>query len=65
MKSMHRLTPITPGELLHEEFLEPLGVSQYRLARRFMYLPLASAKLFRANVRSVPIQTYASAVSSA
>ena len=33
MKSMHRLTPITPGELLHEEFLEPLGVSQYRLAK--------------------------------
>lgn len=33
MKSTHRLTPITPGELLHEEFLEPLGVSQYRLAK--------------------------------
>lgn len=30
---MHRLTPITPGELLQEEFLEPLGVSQYRLAK--------------------------------
>jgi len=30
---MDRLTPITPGELLNEEFLEPLGVSQYRLAK--------------------------------
>jgi hypothetical protein len=29
---MHRLSPITPGELLQEEFLEPLGNSQYRLA---------------------------------
>ena len=30
---MDRLTPITPGELLQEEFLEPLGISQYRLAK--------------------------------
>lgn len=27
------LDPITPGELLKEEFLEPLGISQYRLAK--------------------------------
>ena len=27
------LTPVTPGELLKEEFLEPLGISQYRLAK--------------------------------
>ena len=27
------LDPITPGELLREEFLEPLGISQYRLAK--------------------------------
>ncbi|QPN62805.1 HigA family addiction module antitoxin [Synechococcus sp. CBW1004] len=30
---MDRLTPITPGELLLQEFLEPLGISQYRLAK--------------------------------
>jgi addiction module HigA family antidote len=30
---MDRLPPITPGELLQEEFLLPLGVSQYRLAK--------------------------------
>jgi addiction module HigA family antidote len=30
---MNRLTPITPGELLLQEFLEPLGISQYRLAK--------------------------------
>lgn len=28
-----RLDPVTPGELLKEEFLEPLGISQYRLAK--------------------------------
>ena len=25
--------PIHPGEILHEEFLAPLGLSQYRLAK--------------------------------
>lgn len=30
---MSRLDPVTPGELLVEEFLEPMGLSQYRLAK--------------------------------
>lgn len=30
---MNRLKPITPGELLFEEFLQPLGISRYRLAK--------------------------------
>lgn len=30
---MSRLTPITPGELLKKEFLVPMGISQYRLAK--------------------------------
>ena len=29
---MPKLKPVHPGEILHEEFLKPLGVSQYRLA---------------------------------
>ena len=28
-----RLAPVTPGELLLEEFLRPMGISQYRLAK--------------------------------
>jgi len=28
-----KLEPITPGEVLQEEFLRPLGISQYKLAR--------------------------------
>ncbi|MHB8512058.1 MAG: HigA family addiction module antitoxin [Actinomycetota bacterium] len=28
-----KLAPVHPGEVLLEEFLEPLGVSQYRLAK--------------------------------
>jgi len=30
---MRELNPVTPGELLREEFLVPLGISQYRLAK--------------------------------
>jgi addiction module HigA family antidote len=30
---MSKLDPITPGELLSEEFLAPMGISQYRLAK--------------------------------
>jgi addiction module HigA family antidote len=28
-----KLPPIHPGEILREEFLEPMGISQYRLAK--------------------------------
>jgi addiction module HigA family antidote len=28
-----KLTPVHPGEILLEEFLEPMGISQYRLAK--------------------------------
>jgi addiction module HigA family antidote len=30
---MAKLQPVTPGELLREEFLTPMGLSQYRLAK--------------------------------
>ena len=30
---MKKLQPVTPGELLLEEFLKPMGISQYRLAK--------------------------------
>lgn len=29
---MEKLVPVHPGEVLHEEFLSPLGLSQNRLA---------------------------------
>jgi len=28
-----KLAPVHPGEILEEEFLRPLGISQYRLAK--------------------------------
>ncbi len=30
---MRKLKPVTPGELLQEEFLKPMGISKYRLAK--------------------------------
>jgi addiction module HigA family antidote len=30
---MGKLKPVSPGELLLEEFLKPMGISQYRLAK--------------------------------
>lgn len=30
---MKKLKPVTPGELLREEFLGPMAISQYRLAK--------------------------------
>jgi addiction module HigA family antidote len=30
---MAKLKPVTPGELLLEEFLRPMGITQYRVAK--------------------------------
>lgn len=30
---MRNIHPVTPGELLKEEFLRPMGITQYRLAK--------------------------------
>jgi addiction module HigA family antidote len=30
---MRKLNPVTPGEMLLEEFLVPMGITQYRLAK--------------------------------
>jgi antitoxin HigA-1 len=30
---MRKIAPVSPGEMLKEEFLLPLGMSQYRLAK--------------------------------
>jgi len=36
----HKLAPIHPGEILLEEFLNPMGISQYRLAKDISVLPI-------------------------
>ena len=36
---MNKLRPITPGEILLGEFLKPMGLSQYRLAKEIRVPP--------------------------
>ena len=33
MSKAKKLPPVSPGEMLLEEFLKPMGISQYRLAK--------------------------------
>lgn len=34
-----KITPVHPGEILMEEFLEPMGISQYKLAKNINVPP--------------------------
>lgn len=36
---MKKLAPIHPGEILLEDFLKPMGISQYRLAKEISVPP--------------------------
>jgi len=37
--SRKKMSPIHPGEILLEEYLKPLGISQYRLAKKISVPP--------------------------
>ena len=51
-----KLSPIHPGEVLLEEFLSPLGVSQYRLAKETSVPPRRINEIVRGS-RSVSADT--------
>ena len=53
---MKYLDPITPGEILLEEFLEPLGISRYRLAKA-IDVPAQRIGDIVAGKRSVTVDT--------
>ena len=42
---MRKLKPVTPGELLLEEFLRPMGISRYRLAKEISVSPTRIADI--------------------
>jgi addiction module HigA family antidote len=50
------ISPVTPGELLQEEFLEPLGISQYRLAKEIGVSPRRINEIVK-GTRSVTADT--------
>ena len=54
MPKAKRLEPISPGEILAEEFMKPNGISQNRLSRNIDVNPAASTTLCTAVGRSPP-----------
>ena len=36
---MRKVAPVSPGEMLEEEFLKPLGMTKYRLAKEIGSAP--------------------------
>jgi addiction module HigA family antidote len=51
-----KLPPVHPGEILQLEFLEPLGVSQYRLARAISVPPRRINEIVK-GMRSITANT--------
>ena len=51
-----KLVPVHPGEILLEEFLSPLGVSQYRLAKDMTVPPRRINEIVR-GLRSMSADT--------
>ena len=41
------MTPIHPGEILRSEFMEPMGITQYRLAKDLSVQPLRISEIVR------------------
>lgn len=53
---MRTLDPVTPGEILLEEFLKPLGISQYRVAKEIGVPPQRIGEIV-ANKRAITADT--------
>ena len=53
---MKKLPPIHPGEVLLEDFMKPLGLSQYRVAKDIGVPPLRISQIVRAQ-RAVTADT--------
>ena len=51
-----KLPPIHPGEILIEEFLQPMGISQYRLAKDISVSPRRINEIVHGN-RSITADT--------
>ena len=50
------LSPIHPGEILLEDFMKPLGISQYRLAKDLGVTPIRISQIVHGQ-RSISVDT--------
>ena len=62
---MQKLMPVTPGELLREEFLLPMGLTQYRLAKEIGVPAQRIGEMAAADARLLRTPICVCAVSSA
>jgi len=53
---MDKIQPIHPGEILKEEFLTPMGISQYKLAKDIKVPAMRINQIIRCN-RSITVDT--------
>jgi addiction module HigA family antidote len=51
-----KIAPVSPGELLNEEFLIPMGITKYRLAKE-IYVPAQRIGDIVSGKRSVSVDT--------
>lgn len=56
MKKSELLSPIHPGEILLEDFMKPLGLSQYRLAQDLGVAPIRISQIVNGQ-RSISVDT--------
>ena len=56
MTKRTKLTPVSPGEMLLEEFLKPLELTQYRLAKEIGVSPQPIGEIV-AGRRGIPADT--------
>jgi len=56
MKNTNRLPPVHPGEVLLEDFMKPLGITQYRLAKDIGVSSLRVSQIVRGK-RSITADT--------
>jgi addiction module HigA family antidote len=56
MKKSNRLPPVHPGEILLEDFMKPLGITQYRLAKDIGVSSLRVSQIVRGK-RSITADT--------
>ena len=61
---MRTVVPVSPGEMLEEEFLKPLGLTKYRLAKDIGVPPQRIGETFLAREPSRPIRTFGFAATS-
>lgn len=53
---MKKIKSVHPGEILEEEFLKPLGITQYRLAKDVFVAPIRISEILRGK-RSISADT--------